>query len=76
MLVLSSVIEDAKFGRAQLGYRTFTDRVLLPDVTANDGWSIVLQYLAFVHAGKARHLIFSLCCRDCVVIVHVATPVV
>ena len=32
--------------------------VLLPDLTANDGWCIVLQYLAFVHAGKSRHLIF------------------
>ena len=58
MLALDSVVEEAKFGRAQLDCQTFTDTVLLPDLTANDGWSIVLQYLAFVHAGKARHLIF------------------
>ncbi len=52
MLVLNSVVEDAKFGRAQLDCQTFTDTMLLPDLTADDGWSIVLQYLVFVHTGN------------------------
>ena len=58
LLTLNSVVEDAKIGRAQLGCTSDIHAVLLPYLTANDGWSIVLQYLAFVHAGKARHLIF------------------
>ena len=58
LLTLNIVVEDAKFGRAQLGCQTFTQCCYQTSITANDSWCIVLQYLAFVHAGKSRHLIF------------------
>ena len=53
MLALDSVVEEAKFGKAQLDCQKFTDTVLLPDLTSNDGWSIESHcnnYLADVQA--------------------------
>ena len=43
MLALDCVVEEAKFGRAQFDCQTFTETILLPDLTTDDG-----QYVSYI----------------------------